>query len=105
MKFSGYQIMTAFFHISLPIQTSRNQTLACGRAGRKKLLYPDFTNRPDQKSNALNPGDSANPNTTKKSLLFCKDITCNRLRQVFRQAENWGRFAAALDYPLIEESH
>jgi hypothetical protein len=37
---------------------------------RKKLLYPDFTNRPDQKSNALNAGDSANPNTTKKSLLF-----------------------------------
>jgi DNA replication protein DnaC len=27
----------------------------------------------------LNPGDSANPNTTKKSLFFCKDITCNRL--------------------------
>jgi hypothetical protein len=37
---------------------------------RKKLLYPDFTTRPDQKSNALNPGDSANPNTTKKALLF-----------------------------------
>jgi hypothetical protein len=26
--------------------------------------YPDFTNRPDQKTKGLNPGDSANPNTT-----------------------------------------
>jgi hypothetical protein len=31
-------------------------------------LYPDFTNRPDQKSKGLNPGDSANPDTTIKSL-------------------------------------
>jgi hypothetical protein len=33
----------------------------------------------------------------RKSLVFCKDSTLKRLRQVFRQAENWGRFAAALD--------
>jgi hypothetical protein len=37
---------------------------------KKRFLYPDFTNRPDQKSNGLNPGDSANPDTTIKSLLF-----------------------------------
>jgi hypothetical protein len=36
------------------------------------MLYPDFTNRPDQKFNGLNPGDSANPDTTKS---FCKDLT------------------------------
>jgi hypothetical protein len=46
-----------------PTRTSRNQT-------GKSFLYPDFTNRPDQKSNGLNPGDSANPDTTIKSLLF-----------------------------------
>jgi hypothetical protein len=40
---------------------------APGQAG-KSFLYPDFTNRPDQKSNGLNPGDSANPDTTIKSL-------------------------------------
>jgi hypothetical protein len=41
----------------------------------KSFLYPDFTNRPDQKSSGLNPGDSANPNTTKKSFLFRKELT------------------------------
>jgi flagellar protein FliO/FliZ len=35
-------------------------------------LYPDFTNRPDQKSNGLNPDDSANPNTTKSFCFFVK---------------------------------
>jgi hypothetical protein len=40
----------------------------------KNILYPDFTNRPDQKSNGLNPGDSANPDTTFKSLLFRTDL-------------------------------
>jgi hypothetical protein len=44
-----------------------------GRNQRGKIfLYPDFTNRPDQISNDLNPGDSANPNTNKKSLFFAK---------------------------------
>ena len=33
-------------------------------------MYSDFTNRPDQKSNGLNPDDSANPDTSIKSLLF-----------------------------------
>jgi hypothetical protein len=32
----------------------------------KSFLYSDFTNRPDQKSNGLNPDDSANLDTTKK---------------------------------------
>jgi hypothetical protein len=46
-----------------PLRTSRSQT-------GKSFWCPDFTNRPDQKSNGLNPGDSANPDTTRKSLLF-----------------------------------
>jgi hypothetical protein len=37
---------------------------------RKSFLYPDFTNRPDQKSEAWNLGDSANPNTKNRNLLF-----------------------------------
>jgi predicted RNA-binding Zn-ribbon protein involved in translation (DUF1610 family) len=37
-------------------------------------LYPDLTNRPDQKFNDLNPGDSANSDTTKKSLLFAQNV-------------------------------
>jgi hypothetical protein len=81
------------------------------RQGRqeKSVLYPDFTNRSDQnptrtsrnqtgkiplasgfpespglKLKALSyPGDSANPDTTKSFLLFCKDITCNRLTRSF----------------------
>jgi hypothetical protein len=44
----------------------------------KNFWYPDFTNRPDQ-TNGLNPGDSANPDTTKSFCFFCKDCTCNRL--------------------------
>jgi hypothetical protein len=31
-----------------------------------------------KKSNGLNPGDSANPDTTESFCFFCKDITCNR---------------------------
>jgi hypothetical protein len=36
----------------------------------KAFWYPDFTNRPDQKSNGLNPGDSANPDTTRSLCFF-----------------------------------
>jgi hypothetical protein len=39
---------------------------------RKSFVYSDFTNRPDQKSNDLNPGDSANPDTAIKFLLFAQ---------------------------------
>jgi hypothetical protein len=48
------------------------------KSKRKNLLYPDFTNRPDQKTNSLNPGDSANPNTA-KCLCFSAKIClkCN----------------------------
>jgi hypothetical protein len=48
-----------------PARTSRNQT-------GKSYWYPDFTNRADQKFNGLNPGDSANPNTTKVFAFFAK---------------------------------
>jgi 4'-phosphopantetheinyl transferase len=40
----------------------------------KSFLYPDFTNRPDQKSIDLNPGDSINPDTAKKILLFLQRV-------------------------------
>jgi len=36
----------------------------------RKSLYSDLPNRPDQKSNDLNPDDSANPDITIKSLFF-----------------------------------
>jgi hypothetical protein len=48
-----------------------------GRAAikqEKSFLYPDFANRPDQKSKGLNPGDSANSDTTIKFLLFFEQI-------------------------------
>jgi phage protein D len=38
-------------------------------------LYPDLPNRPDQKPNGLNPGDSTNPDTHFKSFAFCTDLT------------------------------
>jgi len=37
---------------------------------RKKLLVSGFYESPGLKIKGLNPGDSANPNTTIKSLLF-----------------------------------
>jgi hypothetical protein len=49
----------------------RNQTLACGRAGRKKLFVSGFYESPESKTKSLNPGDSANPNTTIKIFVFC----------------------------------
>jgi hypothetical protein len=38
--------------------------MASSRQFRKSFLYPGFANRPNQKSNGLNPGDSANSDTT-----------------------------------------
>ncbi|MDZ7363628.1 MAG: cysteine peptidase family C39 domain-containing protein [candidate division KSB1 bacterium] len=37
-----------------------------------------------KKSNGLNPGDSANPDTTESLCFFCRDLTCNRLMSRFQ---------------------
>ena len=37
----------------------------------------------------------------RKFLLFCKDCTRNSLRQIFRQAENWSPFGAALKFQKL----
>jgi hypothetical protein len=65
----------------VPEPHGRSQT------GKKAFWYPDFTNRPDQKTKGLNPGDSANPNTA-IIFAFCIDSTLKWLRQLFRQAKN-----------------
>jgi hypothetical protein len=50
-------------------QQAHHKKLTQRRGDTKKKLFVsgcarrDFTNRPDQKSNGLNPGDSANPDT------------------------------------------
>jgi hypothetical protein len=49
----------------------QSQTGQAGTKREKAFWYPDFTNRPDQKTKGLNPGDSANPNTTINLCLFC----------------------------------
>jgi hypothetical protein len=41
---------------------------AGARAGRKKLFVSGFYESPGSKTKGLNPGDSANPDTTIKSL-------------------------------------
>jgi len=63
-------------------RTSRNLT---GAAKQEKLLYSDFTNRPDQKSNGLNPDDSANPDTTIKSLLFLHRFNFKVINVLFQK--------------------
>jgi hypothetical protein len=51
---------------------------ACPAAGQGRnqkenvFWYPDLPNRPDQKSNSLNPGDSVNPDTRKVFAFFAK---------------------------------
>ncbi|MDZ7359322.1 MAG: cupredoxin domain-containing protein [candidate division KSB1 bacterium] len=57
-------------------RTSRTQT-------GKSLWYPDFTNRPEQKFNGLNPGDSTNLDTTKNFCFLGKESIYNRLHLPF----------------------
>jgi hypothetical protein len=48
---------------------------------KKKLFVSGFTNRPDQKSYGLNPGDSAKPDTTRKFLVTVQ-VTVRTLREL-----------------------
>jgi hypothetical protein len=41
---------------------------------RKKLFVSGFYESPGSKTNGLNPGDSANPDTAIKFLFFCTDL-------------------------------
>jgi hypothetical protein len=48
----------AFCVLGLPIKDFVSIFEKKSRWRYESFLYPDFTNRPDQKSNGLNPGDS-----------------------------------------------
>jgi hypothetical protein len=72
----------------------------------KSFLYPDFTNRPDQKPDDLNPGDSANPDTTIKFLFlhrFNFKVNLNPLAQnCFAEISQPASFAMPCSHDPLE---